>query len=177
MQDDVTDATRWAIERGIAQADRICILGAGYGGYAALMGAAREPDLYRCAIGYAGLYDLETLLASDDIQRSRSTKAYLSRALGDDTAELRSRSPVYNAEHIKAPVLLVHGMEDRQADYEQAERMRSALEKYQKPVEWMALSGEGHGIYDEENRREVYERILAFLRNHLEHGVVASSAP
>ena len=61
MQDDVSDATRWAIEQGIADPQRICIYGASYGGYAALMGVAREPSLYRCAVGYVGVYDMPSM--------------------------------------------------------------------------------------------------------------------
>lgn len=167
MQDDVTDATRWAIEQKIAPAERICIYGTSFGGYAALMGAVREPDLYRCAIGYAGVYDLELLLQSGDLPDSNAGKAYLERALGSDVATLRARSPVYNAQNIRAQVLLIHGTEDGRADFEHAKRMRAALEKNQKKVEWLALAREGHGIYDEETRREVYERILQFLDANL----------
>jgi dipeptidyl aminopeptidase/acylaminoacyl peptidase len=167
MQDDVTDATRWAIEEGIAEANRICIFGGSYGGYAALMGAAREPDLYRCAIGYAGVYDLELMLSSADIPNSRSGQAYLTKALGDDLVDLRSRSPVSRAEAIKAPVLLIHGTKDWRVDYEQAIRMRNALQEHGKPLEWLTLSREGHGAYDEDTRREVYEQIIAFLDKHL----------
>jgi dipeptidyl aminopeptidase/acylaminoacyl peptidase len=167
MQDDLTDATHWAIEQKITEADRICIFGASYGGYAALMGAVREPDLYRCAVGYAGIYDLELMLTSADIPDSRSGRAYLHKALGTDVADLRSRSPAYNAERIQVPVLLIHGKEDWRADYEQAKRMKSALEKSSKPVELMTLSREGHGAYDEQTRKQVYERILAFLDQHL----------
>jgi dipeptidyl aminopeptidase/acylaminoacyl peptidase len=167
MQDDITDATRWAIEEKIAAPDRICIFGASYGGFAALMGAVREPKLYRCAIGYAGIYDLELMLTSADIPRSRSGRAYLDKALGGDPAELRSRSPVHNAQRIESPVLLIHGKEDWRADFAQAKRMKEALESNHKPFEWMALSREGHGVYDEETRREVYERVLRFLERNL----------
>jgi dipeptidyl aminopeptidase/acylaminoacyl peptidase len=167
MQDDVTDATRWAIEQKIALADRTCIFGASYGGYAALMGAVREPKLYRCAIGYAGVYDLELMLTSADVPRSKSGRAYLETALGSDHAELRSRSPVHGAQQIEVPVLLIHGKEDWRADFQQAKRMKAALESNRKQFEWMALSGEGHGAYDEQTRREVYERVLQFLERNL----------
>lgn len=163
MQDDLTDATRWAIEQKIAPVDRICIYGVSYGGFAALMGAAREPDLYRCAIGYAGVYDLELMRDSGDIPDARGGRAYLDRVLGTDVAKLHAQSPVYNAQNIKVPVLLIHGKVDGRADYEHAKRMRAALEKNQKNVAWLALDREGHGVYDEETRREVYERILQFL--------------
>jgi dipeptidyl aminopeptidase/acylaminoacyl peptidase len=170
MQDDITDATRWAIDNKFAAPDRICIFGASYGGYAALMGAVREPKLYRCAVGYAGVYDLELMLSSGDVPRSRLGRAYLQKALGDDVAQLRSRSPAFNAAQIQVPVLLIHGKEDWRADFKQAKNMKAALEANRKEFEWMALSREGHGVYDEETRREVYERILKFLDRHLQAG-------
>jgi dipeptidyl aminopeptidase/acylaminoacyl peptidase len=167
MQDDITDATRWAIQQKVAIPERICLFGSSYGGYAALMGVAREPDLYRCAVGYAGVYDLELTRESGNIPQSRSGRAYLAKALGDDPADLRARSPVNHIQKIRAPVLLVHGKEDWQADYKQATEMKKALEQNGKQFEWMALRGEGHGVYDEASRRQVYERILSFLDQHL----------
>jgi dipeptidyl aminopeptidase/acylaminoacyl peptidase len=167
MQDDITDATRWAIDNKVAEPDRICIYGVSYGGYAALMGAVREPKLYRCAIGYAGVYDLELMLSSGDVPQSRLGRAYLSVALGNDVTDLRSRSPAFNAARIQIPILLIHGKEDGRADFKQAKKMKAALKDNTKEFEWMALSREGHGVYDEETRREVYERILKFLDRHL----------
>jgi dipeptidyl aminopeptidase/acylaminoacyl peptidase len=167
MQDDVTDATRWAIEQKVTSADRVCIYGASYGGYAALMGAVREPQLYRCAIGYAGVYDLELMFTATDFSDSRLGRSYLERVLGTDPAVLHANSPVYNAQRIEIPLLLIHGKEDVRADYQHAKRMKAALERSGKKFEWLALAGEGHGVYDENTRREVYERILAFLDTHL----------
>lgn len=175
MQDDLTDATRWAIAQGIARPERICLYGASYGGYAALMGVAREPDLYRCAIGLAGVYDLELLRSSGDIPGSRFGKAYLDKVLGDDPAQLRARSPTHLAAAIRAPVMLIHGKVDTRADYAHARAMKDALEQHDKSFEWVALGGEGHGIYDESTRAEVYERMLAFLARHL--GTAGSPAP
>lgn len=167
MQDDVTDATRWAIDQKITTADRICIYGASYGAFAALMGVAREPDLYRCAVGFAGVYDLELMFTAGDLTDFNTGRAYLEEVLGTDASDLRKRSPAHNAGAIKAPVLLIHGKQDWRADYDQATRMKSALEKNGKAVEWLVLGREGHGIYDEESRKEVYERVLAFLNKHL----------
>ena len=130
-------------------------------------GRAREPDLYRCAIGYAGMYDLELMLESGNLPDSRWGRAYLQRVLGSDVAKLRAQSPVYSAQNIKAPVLLIHGKSDGLADFEQAQRMKAALEKNQKKVEWLALGREGYSTYDEDTRREVYERILQFLAANL----------
>ncbi len=167
MQDDLTDATRWAIEQGITEAGTICIYGASYGGYAALMGAVREPELYRCVIGHAGVYDLELMFETGDVHRWDLGQAFLERYLGEDPELLRKRSPVYNAARIQAPVMLIHGKADWRADYEHAVRMREALEDAGKTVEWLALGGEGHGIYNQDTRREVYGRLLDFLGHYL----------
>jgi dipeptidyl aminopeptidase/acylaminoacyl peptidase len=167
MQDDITDATRWAIEQKITTPERICIYGVSYGGYAALMGAVREPKLYRCAVGYAGVYDLELMFNSGDIPNSKQGMSYLTHVLGSDLEDLRARSPANHAAKIEVPVLLIHGKEDWRADYKQATRMKAALEKNQKPVEWLPLRGEGHGVYDDDTRLQVYEGILKFLDTHL----------
>lgn len=167
MQDDLTDATLWAVDQGIASRDRICIFGSSYGGYAAMMGAVREPGLYRCAIGHAGVYDLELLHSTGDIRFSRRGRNYLEEAIGSDRSVLRARSPAHNAERIEIPVLLVHGTDDGRADYKHAAQMRKALDKHGKQYEFIALRGEGHGIDDEKSRAEAYTRILDFLDLHL----------
>jgi dipeptidyl aminopeptidase/acylaminoacyl peptidase len=167
MQDDITDATHWAIDNKLADPARIGIFGISYGGYAAMMGAVREPKLYRCAIGYAGVYDLELMFVEGDAPQSRLGRSYLAAALGNDVAQLRSRSPANNAAQIQVPVLLIHGKEDGRADFKHAKKMKAALEANRKQFEWMALRREGHGVYDEETRREVYERILKFLDRNL----------
>src|SRR5207342_3874377 len=82
MQDDVTDATRWAIAQGLADPQRICIYGASYGGYASLMGVAREPGLYRCAAGYVGVYDLPRMLSNEE-NPTESGKAWARQWVGE----------------------------------------------------------------------------------------------
>ncbi|MDE0422803.1 MAG: S9 family peptidase [Gammaproteobacteria bacterium] len=167
MQDDVTDATRWAVSAGIADPDRLCIYGGSYGGYAALTGAFREPDLYRCAVGYVGVYDLEMALSKGDIPRLRRGLNYLKAAVGEDTSELRARSPAHNAERIEAAVMLVHGGQDTRVPLAQAKAMRRALRAAGRPVEvWHVESMEGHGFGQRENRREMYTKMLAFFDRH-----------
>src|SRR5690606_16989027 len=112
MQDDLTDATRWAVEQGHADAGRICIYGASYGGYAALMGVVREPGLYRCAAGYVGVYDLPTMHTQGDIQQRGSGETYLRKWIGE-RAELGDVSPNRMADRIKVPVFLAAGGEDQ----------------------------------------------------------------
>lgn len=167
MQDDVTDATRWAIEQGHADPDRICIYGASYGGYAALMGAAREPDLYRCAVSYVGVTDLKLMYREGDIAERAYGRAFLDRVLGGDEAELAANSPVSHADKIKAAVMLVHGGEDFRVPISHAERMRDALKAAGKEPEWFVKPKEGHGFYRQEHVQELNQRLIAFFDQHI----------
>lgn len=173
MQDDLTDATRWAIEQGIADPDRICIYGASYGGYAALMGAAKEPDLYRCAAGYVGVYDLPVMHAEDSRNNARGA-TWMSEWVGDREA-LVSVSPNRIADRIKVPVFLAAGGEDEVAPIKHTELMEKSLRAAGVPVEALYYDTEGHGFYVEENQREFYTRLLAFLSRSL--GGKTAAAP
>lgn len=166
MQDDLTDATRWAISEGIAARDRICIYGASYGGYAALMGVAKEPGMYRCAVGNVGVYDLPTMHTHGDIQRRGSGETYLREWIGERDG-LTAVSPNRLADRIKVPVFLAAGGEDERAPIAHSEMMERALKQAGVPVESLYFRNEGHGYYLEENRREYYTRLLAFLARHL----------
>lgn len=166
MQDDVTDATRWAIAEGIADASRICIYGSSYGGYAAMMGAAREPSLYRCAAGNVGVYDLPTMHTHGDIQQRGSGQTYLREWIGERDG-LAAVSPNRMADRIKVPVFLAAGGKDERAPIEHSRMMERALVAAGVPVETAWFPTEGHGYYDDANRREYYTRLLAFLGRHL----------
>jgi dipeptidyl aminopeptidase/acylaminoacyl peptidase len=169
MQDDLTDATRWAIAQGIADAHRICIYGASYGGYAALMGVAKEPSLYRCAIGYVGVYDMPTMYHQGDIQESKAGENFLKEALGEDN--LDAISPTHLASRITAPVMMAAGREDVRAPPRHTELMRDALLHAGKQVDAKIYDGQGHGFYLEADRTDLYTRMLAFLdRNIGNHG-------
>ncbi len=175
MQDDVTDATRWAIKQGHADASRICIYGASYGAYSALMGVAREPGLYKCAAGYVGVYDLPMMFVRGDIQRSGSGETYLKEWLGNP-AQLGEVSPVNLAANIKVPVFLAAGGEDQRAPEQHTRGMEAALKKAGVPVESLYYSTEGHGFYTDPHRREYYSKLLAFLSRSL-GGQTATAAP
>ncbi|PWF13524.1 alpha/beta hydrolase family protein [Xanthomonas citri] len=166
MQDDVTDATRWAIAQGYADARKICIVGASYGAYAALMGAAKESGLYACAAGYVGVYDLPMMFTSGDIQKRGSGENYLKQWLGDP-ATLAARSPVNLARQIKVPVFLAAGGEDERAPIQHSKRMEAALRQAGTPVETLYFDTEGHGFYTEPHRRAFYAQLLAFLSKSL----------
>lgn len=177
MQDDLTDATHWAIQQGIADAHRICIYGASYGGYAALEGVAKEPTLYRCAIGYVGVYDMPTMYHVGDIQDSKSGQNFLKEQLGD--SNLDAISPTHLADRIVVPVMMVAGKEDVRAPAKHTELMRDALLHAGKQVDAKIYPGEGHGFYTEADRTDLYTRMLAFLDRNIGSGASqqAQSAP
>ncbi|GAA4861932.1 alpha/beta hydrolase family protein [Luteimonas vadosa] len=166
MQDDVTDATRWAIQQGIANPRRICIYGASYGAYAALMGVAKEPALYQCAVGYVGVYDLPTMHTHGDIQNRGSGATYLRDWIGERDA-LGAVSPNRMADRIKVPVMLAAGGEDERAPIEHSKMMEKALVAAGVPVETLYFPREGHGFYVEANRKAYYSKLLSFLGKHI----------
>lgn len=167
MQDDITDSVRYLTAEGLVDPKRICIYGASYGGYSALVGAYRDPDLYRCAVGYAGVYDLPLMFESGDITEAEAGVNFLASALGTDEADLRARSPVYQADRIRARVMLVHGKLDERAPIVHARRMRQALiEAGNEPV-WLVENREGHGFRDAANRLALYRALLDFFEENL----------
>ncbi|MEG3049263.1 MAG: S9 family peptidase [Thermomonas sp.] len=165
MQDDLTDATRWAIAEKVADPARICIYGASYGGYAALMGVAKEPDLYRCAVGYVGVYDLEAM-HREDSRNARWLRNWMDEWVGE-RKELADRTPIALASRIKAPVLLAAGGADLIAPISHSKAMARALRNAGKPVETLYFDSEGHGFYTEEHRRAFYVKLLDFLADHI----------
>jgi dipeptidyl aminopeptidase/acylaminoacyl peptidase len=175
MQDDITDATHWAIDQGIADASKVCIYGASYGGYAALMGVAREPALYRCAAGYVGVYDLPLMFEKGDLRRSDSSVAYMRDWIGEKT-QLAAVSPVNLASRIKVPVFLAAGGEDERAPIEHSKRMEKALRAAGVPIETLYYSTEGHGFYVDAHRQEFYERLLSFLGRNIGGATAADGA-
>lgn len=165
MQDDLTDATQWAVAQNIADPKRICIYGGSYGGYAALMGVAKEPDLYRCAVGYVGVYDLEAM-HREDSRAARWVRNWVTDWVGERD-DLAARSPTTMAQRIKAPVLLAAGGQDEIAPISHSKKMERALRSAGTPVETLYFTSEGHGFYTEPHRRAFYTRLLDFLARHI----------
>ena len=174
MQDDLTDATRWAIAHGIGDPGRICIFGGSYGGYAALEGATSEPDLYRCAIGYVGVYDLPLMYARGDTAQSMLGESYLHEALGDDRKMLAARSPINQLDRLKAQVMLIVGGTDKRVPAVQGENLHRALLQRKIPHEWLYKPDEGHGFYSEAHRAELFSRVVAFLDRNIGPGAGAA---
>ena len=165
MQDDVTDATRWAISEGVADADRICIYGASYGAYAAMVGAAREPDLYQCAVGYVGLYDLAMKHRAGSGE-SKPLQTWFNDWYGP-IESLAGRSATDMAARIKVPVFLAAGGEDVVTPDAHTKKMERALKAAGVPVESLYYPTEGHGFYTESRRLEYYGKLLDFLSRNI----------
>ncbi len=168
MQDDVADGTKWAIKHGYANPKRICIYGGSYGGYSALMSAELFPGLYKCAIGYSGVYDLFVIKSrKSDTDRTAAGRLYLSEILGSSDAQLKKFSPVYQVASLKAPVLLMHGGQDVRAPVKGYDEMVDAIHKHGTPLETLYFPREGHGFYKVKHRVKAYKKMLAFLNKYI----------
>jgi dipeptidyl aminopeptidase/acylaminoacyl peptidase len=167
IMDDLVDATKWVSAKGEIDPARGCVYGASFGGYSALMLAAREPALFKCAVGYAGVYDLKRIYSEDNTVIYKSSYNYWVNAIGKDDAELAKNSPAMQADKITIPVLLIHGGNDKTAPPVQARVMRDALIKAGRPPEWLYAPNEGHGFYDTRNNTEMHEKLEAFLAKNI----------
>lgn len=172
MQDDVTDATRWAIAQGIADPRRIALMGASYGGYSTLTGLAREPELYRCGVAWAAVTDLDLMYSAHWSDMSDAYKRHgMPRLIGDrvkDAALLKSNSPIHVAARIRQPLLLAHGGRDQRVPVEHGKAMLQALEAAgNRRVEWISYAKEGHGWRQPSNQVDFYGRVARFLATHL----------
>jgi dipeptidyl aminopeptidase/acylaminoacyl peptidase len=168
MQDDITDGVNSLVKQGVVDPKRICIMGASYGGYAVMMGLARDPERWRCGINYVGVTDINLFfdVTWSDYARSDWIKYAAKEMIGDpdkDAAMLRAASPLENAARIKAPVLMAYGALDVRVPIVHGEKMRDALAKQGTPVEWVVYAEEGHGFLLEKNRFDFYNRVAKFL--------------
>ncbi len=179
MIDDITDGTQWAIKQGFAKPGRICIYGGSYGGYAAMMSAVREPDLYRCVIGYAGIYDLNRWKRDTDISSNGNGRNFIAEFVSNTPERLKQASPITLIDKLKADVMIVHGEEDERVPVNQANLLREALESRHLHYEWLVKPNEGHGFFGEKNRQDMYEKMLAFLERNIgsESAGAADSKP
>lgn len=168
IQDDIIDATRWATAQGYADIDRICIFGASFGGYSALMAPIREPGLFKCAVGHVGIYDMELMGSTGSASTAQNGRKFIEENLGSDKVRLRAISPAHNADKIKIPVFLAAGALDKRAPPIHTERMQAALKKAGNPAEEVIIQeDEMHGFYDEKNSLNFYTKMLFFFEKHI----------
>ena len=171
MQDDVTDGVKAMIRQGPADPRRICIVGASYGGYAALAGAALTPDLYACAVSINGVSDLPDMLMYYQSRGGAESdaRAYLKQEIGPPTdPKVGAASPVNAAADIKAPILLLHAVDDTVVPFGQSQQMADTLARRGKPVSVIKLAGEDHWLSRGATRTEVLEDTESFLRKYLQ---------
>ncbi len=169
MQDDITDGVLWAIDQGIADPKRIAIFGGSYGGYAALSGITKTPDLYAAAIDYVGISNIFTWLEAIP-PYWEPFKAMAYEMVGhpvNDKEQLIATSPVFNADKIKTPLFIAQGANDPRVKKEHSDQMIEALKKRGIAVEYMVKDNEGHGFRNEENKFDFYRAVEAFLQKHI----------
>ena len=171
MDDDLLDAVAWAVAEGVADPNRVAIMGGSYGGYAALMALCRNPDTYACGIDLVGPANLETLVRTIP-PYWEAMRTQLHRAIGDPDTEagmalIRKRSPVFFADRIKAPLMIVQGANDPRVKQAESDQMVAALERGGIPVTYLLYPDEGHGLVRPANRLAFFARAEAFLERHL----------
>ncbi len=170
MQDDLTDAVRWAVEEGIADPKRVVIYGASYGGYAALAGAAFTPDLYCCAVNYVGVADLSFLGDRDMGGSALFNRLYYEPWLHADREVLHARSPLHAVAAIRIPTLHAYGENDPRVDIRHWKALRRELDRHQRPYEFLREGDEGHGFEAEKAQYRFYRRLETFLIRHAPPG-------
>lgn len=174
MQDDIDEGARWAIGKGIADGKRVCIAGASYGGYAALMGLIKSPELYKCGINWVGVTDISLLHKRHWFLESDMSDAYrkhgLPELVGDlvkDAEQIKATSPLMQASKIKQPLLLAYGGADKRVPLNHGTEFYNAVKVTNPNVEWVTYPNEGHGFALPENRIDFYKRVERFLERNI----------
>jgi dipeptidyl aminopeptidase/acylaminoacyl peptidase len=169
MQTDLSDGVRWLAGQGTIDAKRVCIVGASYGGYAALAGPTLDPGVYRCAVSVAGVADLRRMVNWSGDNRGQAAYRYWTRFMGADNAgdpRLAEISPAAQAARADAPILLVHGRDDTVVPLEQSQVMADALKRAGKPHELLVMRGEDHWLSRGATRQEMLQATMAFVEKH-----------
>ncbi len=170
MQNDITDGVEWLVKQGIADPKRVAIYGASYGGYAVLAGLAFTPDVYACGVDYVGVSNIFTLLKTIPPYWKPLMAEFFEKVGHPEKDEelLKTISPVFHADKIKAPLFIAQGARDPRVNKAESDQMVAALEARGIKVEYMVKENEGHGFHNEENRFEFYEAMEKFLQGCLQ---------
>lgn len=182
MQDDLGDGVKALADQGIVDAGRVCIVGASYGGYAALAGATLTPTAYKCAVSLAGIADLEEFVRWKKKKYGADSEVFKHyvKKIGDpdkDQAYIRAVSPAHHIDAIKIPILLIHGDEDESVPFSQSENMQKLLDKSGRKTELLRLRKEGHGGFEDDASKVMLSTIGEFLWTHLGPGYGVDKAP
>jgi dipeptidyl aminopeptidase/acylaminoacyl peptidase len=174
MQDDIADATKWAVAKGYADPQRICIAGASYGGYATLMGLVNDPALYRCGVEWVGVTDISLLFSGHWMYRDDTSADFrrygMPDLIGDpakDAERFKATSPIEQAHRITQPLLMAYGGADMRVPLVHGTRLRDAVRRNNQQVEWVEYETEGHGFYVPANRIDFWSRVERFLERQI----------
>jgi dipeptidyl aminopeptidase/acylaminoacyl peptidase len=169
MLDDLVDAVNWAVKAGIADPKRLAVYGGSYGGYATLAALAFRPDVFACGVDYVGVSNLLTFMTTMPPYWDTFRETMYRRVGNPKTDEelLRSRSPLFAADKIQVPLFIAQGFKDPRVNHAEAEQMVAAMQKNNRPVEYMVKMDEGHGFANPENRMDFYQAMETFLQKHL----------
>lgn len=176
MQDDIDDGAKWLIEQGKVDPKRICIMGASFGGYAAMWAAARNPDLYRCAISLAGISDVNAMLKYDrrSMSATRYYRSWRDKVQGDKDFDLATISPLRSVDKVAIPILIAHGTQDDNVPPSQSIKFHDLLTKANKPHEFVLYEGEGHGFDKPADNIDFLKRVETFLEKYNPPGDVVA---
>lgn len=180
MQDDITAGVEHLIKTGVADPDRICIHGASYGGYAAVWGLIKTPQLYRCGITFAGVSDIGDIFTDWSTDATKVVRELRRVMIGDaerDRATFDAVSPVKRAQDIRAPLLIAHGENDTRVKIAHAKRLMRAMDRHGRPYEWLELTEEGHGLSLVDSAVKFHQRLLDFVDKHIGPGTAPRAAP
>jgi dipeptidyl aminopeptidase/acylaminoacyl peptidase len=169
MQDDLTDAVKWAIAKGIADPKKVCIYGGSYGGYATLAGLVFTPDLYACGVDIVGPSNIKTLLASIPPYWAPLKKMFTLR-VGDaenDEALNTKMSPLFHADKVKVPLIIAQGANDPRVNIKESDQMVEAMRGKGLKVDYVVYTDEGHGFARPNNRLDFYGRVDEFLAKQI----------
>lgn len=174
MQDDLADAAQWAVARGVADGKRVALAGASYGGYAAVMGLVRHPQVFRCAVSWVGVTDPQLLFDVHWSDTTAEAKKYgMRRLIGDPATEaalLREASTLTHAARIRQPLMLAYGAWDVRVPIVHGQKLRDALRPHNPQLQWVVYDNEGHGWARLETRLDFWGRVEKFLAQHLAAG-------
>jgi dipeptidyl aminopeptidase/acylaminoacyl peptidase len=169
MQTDLSDGVRYLAAQGLIDPKRVCIVGASYGGYAALAGVTLDLGVYRCAVAVAGPSDLRMMIGDKWTPHTPLYQRYWERYMGAKDANdphLAAISPALHADRVTAPVLLIHGKDDTVVSYDQSRYMEAALRAHGKPVELVTLSHEDHWLSHGDTRLQMLQATMDFVEKN-----------
>ena len=171
IEDDIDAATRVALKDFPIDPDRLCAVGASYGGYSALVSVIRWPQRFRCAVSIAGVSDQQLMFTASDASQTVAGRTEMEKIVGNPVADgesMRTYSPLYRYKEITVPVMLAHGTEDVRVDYENSRRLVRMLNMAGREPVMLTLRGEGHGNFDNDNLIALWTGVAGFLRAHLD---------